>query len=62
MLLGEPLPTSPATAVPALIASAVLIAGTVVLGRTAPDHTRPAVAKTPSESVGVAAPDPVGTR
>jgi drug/metabolite transporter (DMT)-like permease len=42
LLLGEPLPTSPSTAVPALLAGALTIGGTITLGRLAPDHTRPA--------------------
>ncbi|MEU7001117.1 DMT family transporter [Nonomuraea sp. NPDC046570] len=42
VLLGEPLPTSPSTAVPALLAAALTIGGTVTLGRLAPDHSRPA--------------------
>ncbi|MFG3442618.1 DMT family transporter [Nonomuraea sp. NPDC047897] len=41
ILLGEPLPTSPSTAVPALLAGALTIAGTITLGRLAPDHSRP---------------------
>ncbi|NUR83516.1 MAG: DMT family transporter [Nonomuraea sp.] len=47
ILLGEPLPTSPSTAVPALIAAALTIGGTITLGRLAPDHSKPAVATTP---------------
>ncbi|MEO3870641.1 hypothetical protein ABGB18_17660 [Nonomuraea sp. B12E4] len=42
ILLGEPLPTSPSTAVPALLASALTIGGTITLGRLTPDHSRPA--------------------
>ncbi|SDK19573.1 hypothetical protein [Nonomuraea jiangxiensis] len=41
ILLGEPLPTSPSTAIPALLASALTIAGTITLGRLAPDHSHP---------------------
>ncbi|MFI6788228.1 hypothetical protein ACIBG4_12960 [Nonomuraea sp. NPDC050383] len=41
ILLGEPLPASPSTAVPALLAGALTIAGTITLGRLAPDHSRP---------------------
>ncbi|WP_049572884.1 DMT family transporter [Nonomuraea sp. SBT364] len=46
LLLGEPLPTSPATAVPALLAAALTIAGTITLGRLTPDHSpaKPAAA------------------
>ncbi|MEV4221556.1 DMT family transporter [Nonomuraea sp. NPDC049725] len=39
LLLGEPLPTSPATAVPAVLAAALTIAGTITLGRLTPDHS-----------------------
>ncbi|MGI5287523.1 hypothetical protein ACQEVF_29875 [Nonomuraea polychroma] len=53
LLLGEPLPTSPSTAVPALLASALTIGGTITLGRLAPDHTRSAPAEVPP-----AAPSP----
>ncbi|MEW9551373.1 DMT family transporter [Nonomuraea sp. NPDC050783] len=53
LLLGEPLPTSPATAVPAILAAALTIGGTVTLGRLAPDHTRPAA------SAAATAPSPV---
>ncbi|WP_113703389.1 DMT family transporter [Nonomuraea lactucae] len=42
VLLGEPLPASPSTAIPALLAGALTIAGTITLGRLAPDHSRPA--------------------
>ncbi|TDC06509.1 hypothetical protein E1267_16215 [Nonomuraea longispora] len=41
ILLGEPLPTAPSTAIPALLAGALTIGGTITLGRLAPDH-RPA--------------------
>lgn len=41
VLLGEPLPTSPGTAVPALLAAALTIGGTITLGRLAPDQSRP---------------------
>ncbi|MEU7892683.1 hypothetical protein AB0B45_07430 [Nonomuraea sp. NPDC049152] len=41
ILLGEPLPTSPSTAVPALLAAALTIGGTITLGRLAPDQSRP---------------------
>ncbi|GAA0950846.1 DMT family transporter [Nonomuraea longicatena] len=44
VLLGEPLPTDPATAVPALLAAALTIGGTITLGRLAPDHSK----KTPA--------------
>lgn len=42
LLLGESLPTSPSTAIPAVCAAALTIAGTITLGRLAPDHSRPA--------------------
>jgi drug/metabolite transporter (DMT)-like permease len=42
VLLGEPLPASPSTAIPALLAGALTVAGTVTLGRLAPDHSPPA--------------------
>jgi drug/metabolite transporter (DMT)-like permease len=41
VLLGEPLPTGSATALPALLAAGVLIAGTITLGRLAPEHVSP---------------------
>lgn len=41
VLLGEPLPTSSSTAVPALLAAALTIGGTITLGRLAPDHSTP---------------------
>ncbi|MET9341380.1 hypothetical protein [Nonomuraea sp. NPDC003804] len=52
ILLGEPLPTSPSTAVPALLAAALTIAGTITLGRLAPDHSRP------SPEVSIPVPHP----
>ncbi|RGA05499.1 hypothetical protein DI270_008315 [Microbispora triticiradicis] len=45
VLLGESLPTGPDKVVPALLAAALLIAGTVTLGRLAPDHSKPAVVR-----------------
>ncbi|MEV0378690.1 hypothetical protein [Nonomuraea sp. NPDC050643] len=46
ILLGEPLPTNPSTAIPALLAAALTIGGTITLGRLAPDHhAAPAPAK-----------------
>ncbi|WP_327090002.1 DMT family transporter [Nonomuraea sp. NBC_01738] len=56
ILLGEPLPTSPSTALPALAAAALTIAGTVTLGRLAPDHSKP-VAASPEPRPLTAAPD-----
>ncbi|MCG5212751.1 DMT family transporter [Streptosporangium sp. KLBMP 9127] len=43
ILLGEPLPVGASTAIPALLAAAVLVAGTITLGRLTPDkHVQPA--------------------
>lgn len=42
VLLGEPLPTGAGNAIWALCCAAVLIAGTITLGRLAPDHARAA--------------------
>jgi len=50
LLLGEPLPASPGTAVPALFAAALTIAGTITLGRLAPDHRQPAPVAATAES------------
>ncbi|UBU11784.1 DMT family transporter [Nonomuraea gerenzanensis] len=47
ILLGEPLPTSPSTAVPAVLAAALTIGGTITLGRLAPDHHAKPSAATP---------------
>lgn len=55
ILLGEPLPTSPSTAIPALLAGALTIGGTITLGRLAPDHSLPA----PVELAPAAPPRPV---
>ncbi|MEV5408967.1 DMT family transporter [Thermopolyspora sp. NPDC052614] len=38
LLLGEPVPTGVGNVIPAILASGVLIVGTVMLGRMAPDH------------------------
>ncbi|MFE3454341.1 hypothetical protein ACFXJ8_36005 [Nonomuraea sp. NPDC059194] len=54
ILLGEPLPTSPSTALPALLAAALTIGGTVTLGRLAPDQSRPL----PEASIPVPHPSP----
>ncbi|PZG40861.1 hypothetical protein C1I98_22535 [Spongiactinospora gelatinilytica] len=48
VLLGEPLPTEAGTAVPALIAAAVLVAGTVTLSRLSPDHHHAPAARAPA--------------
>ncbi|MCT9930975.1 DMT family transporter [Planotetraspora sp. A-T 1434] len=42
LLLGESLPTGAENVIPALLAAAVLIAGTITLGRLTPDHLRAA--------------------
>ncbi|MGW4402527.1 DMT family transporter [Nonomuraea sp. NPDC004702] len=47
ILLGEPLPASPSTAIPALLAGALTIGGTITLGRLTPDHSKPAPAPAP---------------
>ncbi|GAB1822263.1 DMT family transporter [Herbidospora sp. RD11066] len=39
VLLGEPLPTGVGQVVPALIATAILVWGTITLSRLAPDHS-----------------------
>ncbi|GAA3834337.1 hypothetical protein GCM10022226_64640 [Sphaerisporangium flaviroseum] len=39
ILLGEPLPTGIGNVIPAIIAAAVLIAGTITLGRLTPDNS-----------------------
>jgi drug/metabolite transporter (DMT)-like permease len=49
MLLGEPLPTGAGNVVPALVAAAVLIAGTITLGRMAPDHSHAVPEGVPAE-------------
>ncbi|MEV0346759.1 DMT family transporter [Nonomuraea sp. NPDC050680] len=40
ILLGEPLPANPSTAIPAVLAAALTIGGTITLGRLAPDHSK----------------------
>jgi drug/metabolite transporter (DMT)-like permease len=50
ILLGEPLPTGSATAVPALLAAALTIGGTITLGRLAPDHSPSVAAAATPES------------
>jgi drug/metabolite transporter (DMT)-like permease len=60
ILLGEPLPTSPSTAVPAVLAAALTIAGTITLGRLAPDHhAKPAAAAPAAAAEAVQAPVPL---
>lgn len=56
-LLGEPLPSDPLLIAPALVCGALLIVGTVALGRNAPDHGKgtTAEAEAPSERVDTAA-------
>ncbi|MEV6984421.1 DMT family transporter [Sphaerisporangium sp. NPDC051017] len=50
ILLGEPLPADPRSIVPALVSAAVLIAGTITLGRLRPDIASP---PSPAEAVPV---------
>jgi drug/metabolite transporter (DMT)-like permease len=59
ILLGEPLPTSPSTAIPALLAGALTIGGTITLGRLAPDHSKPAVPAPALAPMLAPAPAPV---
>ncbi|MEV0973203.1 DMT family transporter [Microtetraspora glauca] len=54
ILLGESLPTGAGQVLPALLAAAVLIGGTVTLGRLAPDHSRKAPAAVPVSSSAAA--------
>ncbi|WP_214107163.1 DMT family transporter [Acrocarpospora catenulata] len=42
LLLGEPVPTGAGHLIPAALAAAVLIAGTITLSRLTPDHTKAA--------------------
>ncbi|WP_204042874.1 DMT family transporter [Acrocarpospora phusangensis] len=51
LLLGEPVPTGVGQVIPAIIASILLVGGTITLSRLAPDHSHP----TPTP-----APAPVG--
>lgn len=57
ILLGEPLPTSPSTAIPAVLAAALTIGGTITLGRLAPDHSRPPADATPAPHPSTSASD-----
>lgn len=41
ILLGEPLPANPSTAIPAVLAAALTIGGTITLSRLSPDHSHP---------------------
>ncbi|GAA5055954.1 drug/metabolite transporter (DMT)-like permease [Thermocatellispora tengchongensis] len=47
VLLGEPLPSGSAAVLPALVAAGLLIAGTITLGRLAPDSSHHAPAPAP---------------
>ncbi|GII76750.1 hypothetical protein Sru01_17320 [Sphaerisporangium rufum] len=58
VLLGEPLPSGAGAVLPALLSAAVLIAGTVTLGRLAPDTAAAAPAGPPD----VPLPAPVSSR
>ena len=53
LLLGEPVPTGIGNVIPASIAAGVLIAGTVMLGRMAPDRITKDRSATPPVPVGV---------
>ncbi|MGW5263055.1 DMT family transporter [Microbispora sp. NPDC004025] len=52
LLLGESLPTETDKAIPALLAAALLIAGTITLGRLAPDHSKRAAAPAEPDRIG----------
>jgi len=54
LLLGEPVPTGIGNVIPASIAAALLIAGTVMLGRMAPDHI--SKERTPGAPVPIGVP------
>ncbi|MEV7966416.1 DMT family transporter [Sphaerisporangium sp. NPDC088356] len=56
ILLGEPLPSGVGSVIPAVISAAVLIAGTITLGRLAPESPHPV--STPHPEI----PVPVTTR
>lgn len=53
LLLGEPVPTGNGNVIPASIAAGILIAGTVMLGRMAPDRITRDRSATPPVPVGV---------
>lgn len=53
LLLGEPVPTGLGNVIPASIAAGVMIIGTVMLGRMAPDRVRPERSTTTPVPVGV---------
>lgn len=62
ILLGEPLPASPSSAVPAVLAGALTIAGTITLGRLTPDHhAEPVVPKGEPPVVTVREPVDAGS-
>jgi drug/metabolite transporter (DMT)-like permease len=50
-LLGEPLPTGAGNVIPAIAAAALLIAGTITLGRLTPDQSHAAPAPAPVAEV-----------
>ncbi|XVQ84328.1 DMT family transporter [Microbispora siamensis] len=56
VLLGESLPTEVDKVIPALLAAGLLIAGTITLGRLAPDHSKPAAVPAEPDRIGA----PVG--
>ncbi|MEU6410039.1 DMT family transporter [Microbispora sp. NPDC046933] len=59
VLLGESLPTEVDKVIPALLAAGLLIAGTITLGRLAPDHSKPAAVPAEPDRLGdpVSAPE-----
>ncbi|MBX6383145.1 MAG: DMT family transporter [Microbispora sp.] len=59
VLLGESLPTGAGKVIPALLAAALLIVGTITLGRLAPDHSARAAAPAGPDGIGdaVSAPE-----
>ncbi|MBE3007905.1 DMT family transporter [Microbispora sp. NEAU-D428] len=56
VLLGESLPTEVGKVIPALLAAGLLIAGTITLGRLAPDHSKHAAVPAEPDRIGA----PVG--
>ncbi|OPG14385.1 DMT family transporter [Microbispora sp. GKU 823] len=52
VLLGESLPTEVDKVIPALLAAGLLIAGTITLGRLAPDHSKPVAVPAEPDRIG----------
>ncbi|MEO3857147.1 DMT family transporter [Acrocarpospora sp. B8E8] len=48
LLLGEPVPTGVGQVIPAIIASVLLVGGTITLSRLTPDHSHPTPAPEPA--------------